>query len=231
MNIVIMSLWRNDEHRQIHARVDHLLSKGSLRGEVSWLWMVGDSTDNTYEILTRKVHECGLHDRVAIGDMTTTPVGEDSATRRVRGSITASVMFSAIDPDADYVVLHESDLVSEPHVVDQLLRSSATVDYSPMAGWPTIEITPGHPQFYDVWAYRDLRGRQFSPRTNLRGRITEVGSFGSVWLAPAAMVIDRIIEKLAIAELCQQWRNEGHHLFVDPNIAIEQPTDLWEACT
>ncbi len=227
--IVIMSLWRNDAGRDLEARADHLLSKTSAHHELRWLWITGDNDDDTHARLLGIGANHFFSHRIELISCDTGIVGEDVTTRRQRGSATASFMFGFIRKAAEYVVLHESDLLTDVDIVDRLLASNGS---GPVAGWPTIEITPGHPQFYDVWAYRDLRGRQWSPRQpgrhRHRGRLVEVSSFGSVWLAPAALVRNRVITDLAICELCKQWRAEGVRLWVDPEISVEQPVQHWE---
>ncbi len=222
--IVMLSLWRNDVARDLEARVAHLLSKTCKQG-LRWLWITGDNDDETCQRLSDAIPE-GMP--VTIIDANTGIVGEDIDTRRRRGSETATELFAHIESTDDFACLHESDLRSEHDVVDQLLASG---NGSPIAGWPTLGNGP-RPRFYDIWAYRDLRGRPFSPRSPFAKGYTphapfEVGSFGSVWLVPAPLLKDRVIETRAVLELCQQWRAEGVTLLADPRIAVVQPLELW----
>ena len=235
MLVYVMSLWRNDAERDLEDRVKHLLSKSSRQHELRWLWITGDNSDETTQRLgdavTERMRASAGPCPVTIVDADTGIVGEDTATRRRRGSAHATEMFSQIPADAGFVLLHESDLQSEVDVIDQLFDAG---NGQPIAGWPMININAAA-QFYDVWAYRDLHGRQFMPsepfsQQYVSGRPFRVGSFGSVWLAPADLVRGRVITDRAILELCEQWRAEGVVLWCDPRIPIVQPVNLWSPC-
>ena len=225
--IQILSFWRNDVGRQLDERAFHLLAKTAAQ-PLTWLWGVGDSTDNTLAILAilAEMHA----DQVTLADITTGIEGNDVATSRRRGSVGASKLFHMISPAADYVMIHESDLRTAPDIADQLLQAG---DGAPMAGWPTITLD-NTLRFYDIWAYRDMAGACFLPTQPYspqwsRGGPFQVKSFGSVWIVPADMLRDRTIETEAVVELCGQWKAEGYALWCDPRIEVVQPTNLWEA--
>ena len=243
--ITIMSLWRNDADRDLEVRVEHLLSKSSSRGlAICWLWITGDNDDDTEARLRRLVRMRNHPERdqlnVRIVRHDTDIVGIDAETRRCRGRVTASAMFRHLEFGGDdCAILHESDLVTPADIVDELIDThraceALTGEPTVVAGWPMIEIAPGHPQFYDIWAYRDLCGVQFSPKRpfaqgwNRNLQPFEVGSLGSVWLTPTALLYDRTIEAHAVLELCEQWRVEGVRLWADPRIKVIQPIELWE---
>jgi hypothetical protein len=218
--VVMMSLWRNDADRHLQERVDHLLSK-TCRLPIRWLWVVGDSSDDTENLLRRMVVD---NPQVTIIRRDSGITGDDLATRRRRSSWTASAMFAEIPLEAHAVCLHESDLQSSTDVLTQLLLSS----HHPVAGWPIIRLADG-PQFYDIWAYRGLNGLPFSPYARPPAHMVRVSSFGSVWMAPTSMVRNRTMGDEAIVSLCAQWTREGIPLWVNPAIVIQQPVDLWEA--
>ncbi len=225
--IQILSFWRNDAGAQLEARAFHLLAKTATQ-EVCWLWGVGDSTDNTRAMLDiiADMHQ----DVVQVADITTGIEGPDVAARRRRGSVGASKLFHMIDPAADFAMVHESDLRTDPDIAEQLLLAG---DGVPMAGWPTITLDATL-RFYDIWAYRDMSGACFLPTQPYspqwsRGGPFQVTSFGSVWIVPADMLRDRTIDVDAVVELCGQWIAEGHTLWCDPRIEVVQPASLWEA--
>jgi hypothetical protein len=220
MNVVICSLWRNDVERNIRARMDHLFRKSSASHKVSLLWITGDNNDDTHAYLNLWTRH-GLRDLTLL-QFDTGITGEDVDARRRRSSTTANEMFRHIPADADVVILHESDLLTEFNIVDQLLANPL-----PCAGWPVMKLD-GREVFYDIWAYRTLSGTPFGQQAAaMTGPPVVVGSFGSVWAVPAALVRGRAMNENCIVDLCQQWRNEGHTLLADPTIRVEQPHGLW----
>lgn len=230
--IAILSMWRNDAVRDLETRVAHLLEKTCETHPLRWLWITGDNNDETCQRLgaavTEWMHGRGGRCPVTIIDADTGIVGEDPVTRRRRGSAAATELFRHIPAAATYVVFHESDLRSPANIVDRFLESGQG---NPIAGWPTITLG-GYKQFYDIWAYRDLHGRQFNPRPPYckgftTARPFRVGSFGSAWLVPGDLLRGRRIESRAILELCETWCSEGVELLVDARIPIEQPQELW----
>src|SRR5690242_9713161 len=48
-NVVIASMWRNDEDRHLNERVRNLLWK--TYPKLRWVWVVGDSSDGTEQAL------------------------------------------------------------------------------------------------------------------------------------------------------------------------------------
>jgi hypothetical protein len=216
--IVLTSLWRNDAGKDLKFRANHLLSKTSSNGRIRWLWVVGDSDDDTETALRDIAYESP---HVTVLNVDTNVDVTDLDSRRLRFASAANYMFERISGNDSYACLHESDLVSPDNVVDLLLANP-----SPVAGWPVIRLH-GEAQFYDIWAYRDMKGRTFKPSVKRPNRLLEVSSFGSVWLAPAELVKGRVMGEGAVVDLCTQWRDEGVRLWCDPSIIIVQPVDLW----
>lgn len=226
--IQVLSLWRNDADRNIEARVRHLLGKRSTFHDVEWLWGVGDCTDHTLQALTDATLDVvgdGLAVKLIanIVQCDTGIEGESIGARRYRMSAAATILFQAISEDADYILMHESDLISPGTVIDRLLLSKPG---PPVAGWPVINMD-GAELFYDVWAYRNLEMQMFSQKQARPSGVFEVGSFGSVWLAPADLVRNRVLDIHCIVGLCRKWTSEGVRLWCNPSIKIIQPLELW----
>lgn len=222
---VMISLWRNDADRRIKDRADRLLSK--THPNMRWLWLVGDSGDRTWEAL-RNIHAsaCGGKE-VDIFRYDTGIVGEDPQTRRRRLSLSVNETLNRVLPDDEFVVWHESDLISPPDIVERLIGTGKC----PVAGWPILH-TPGGIMFYDIFAYRK-DGVKFSNLPPYHecyrpDRPFTVDSVGSVWMFHAmdARAGVRCFED-ACVELCTKLRGFGREIWVDPSIPIVQPADLW----
>lgn len=241
--VVIASLWRNDVERNIGARCDHLLCKTSDRFDVRWLWLTGDNDDDTFNVLLERAADADDPDDVFVVWHDSNIKGEDIMARRQRLSHALQGALDQIGGDGnDLVLWHESDLLTSPYVVDQLARSLDVVWESGwwglggvVAGWPVIELD-GRDQFYDIWAFRDMRGRPFDARGAMAdgqersAALLEVTSLGSVWMAHAGLVQNRTITQEAIVELCAQWRRERIRLWADTTIEVRQPVELWTPC-
>lgn len=223
--VVMCSLWRNDEQKRLADRVAHLLSKAEVYPALSWVWVVGDSTDDTARTLA------ALSDGypVTIVDVGDTGIpGEDVATRLRRLSATANEWWKWID-DAEYVLVHESDIVSPPDVVNRLVAHAGR-GRCPIAGWPTLSLQ-GRKLFYDIFCYRK-DGVRFTndPPYHTCYQATEpftVDSFGTMYLFHAEDVPLVRFENNAVLDLCRQLREQGRTLWVDPQLTIQQPHDLW----
>lgn len=221
--IVMMSLWRNDAAQMLDARMIHLAEKVSVNHEIEWLWAVGDSTDGTE---SRLRSFAAMYPRIHVINVDTGIIGEDLDTRRIRLSLSATQMFAALGLhyfESNYACLHESDLSSPVDVVDRLLGAGLG---QPCAGWPVIDIGSGA-QFYDIWAYRHRDGTYFTPSEPRPDSTFRVRGFGSVWIAPTRLVMDRAMTKFAIRELCEQWWHKGVHMYCAPGVEITQPRSLW----
>ena len=225
-----MSLWRNDEDRKLEARVQHLAAKAEHTDHtVSYLWLVGDSTDNTYrDLIVYGLRHVSHEVRITKAE-SGVPAGEDTPTRRRRFSANANDLFSRIPEDKgdDYVLLHESDIQSPPDLVDRLLAHLSELrERSAIAAWPVMELD-GVDVFYDIWAFRRLNGLHFKQSAKSRHSRMEVSSFGTVWMAPAFLVRDRTISEDCVVNLCAQWRREGVKLWTAADVVVRQPTALW----
>ena len=218
--VVMLSLWRNDEFRDIAGRIAHLLGKSY--SNLRWLWIVGDSSDDTATILQQaaKGNRC-----IQVLKHDTGLLGDEPRQRLVRLAATVEYAFVyGVNKLDDYVLIHESDLRSSVDLVEQLLATK----YCPVAGWPVLGNV-----FYDTWAYR-ANGKRFTNHSPYHEVYRpdapfEVDSFGSVYMCHADDVRNGLrATPYACLTVCEQLRKRfGRRLFVDPRIVVEQPTSLW----
>lgn len=225
--VVMCSMWRNDLHRRLVDRVEHLLAKAETYPALRWLWVVADSTDDT----TRALADLSVGYDVRIVDIGDTGIeGIDATSRLRRLSATANEYFNWCE-NADYVLVHESDIASPSNIVNRLV-AHAEQGRCPIAAWPMIEIMDGHHIFYDVWAFRK-DGQRFTshqpyhPCWRLNEPFT-VDSFGTVFMFNAEDAPYLRMENQAVLNLCEVLRVRGRELWVDPTLTVIQPADLYE---
>lgn len=215
----MMSLWRDDANKNLQWRMMHLLEKTDVS---RWIWIVGDTTDDTERILRDWTALMPDKDITIIRHDTHID-GEAPKTRLLRLSETANAGLDAITQTDDYVVIHESDLISPVDIVCQFLTSGKEV----IAGWPMLGGI-----FYDVWAYRK-DGQMFrnTPPYHACYRtdeLFEVDSVGSVWMFPARDIVAGVrMADRGCLDICGALRSSGKTIWVDPRIIIEQPRELW----
>lgn len=221
--VCMISHWRNDADKSLRLRARHLLSKSWP--DLRFVWVVGDSTDDTHEQLAALVADDA---RVTLIQHDTHVPGEDPASRLVRLSQTVNVELDQITPDDDYVLIHESDLVTPTDLIQMMLETG----HCPVAGWPVLPLSGGT-IFYDTWAYRK-DGQMFSNNAPFHPcyrpyDVFEVDSAGSVLLFYAEDVRRGLrCETLAVLELCRKMRSDfGRSIWVDPMLEIIQPVERW----
>lgn len=224
--VVLASLWRNDAERNLPDRVEHLLAKAELYPACRWLWVVGDSGDDT---LTTLAQLCEGYD-VTIVVQDTGILGDDSKSHLCRLSQTANAIWRNVRAADDYVVVHESDIQSPIDLLPLLMRH-VDAGRECVAGWPLLQITPGRWIFYDRWAYR-RDGVMFRHRPPYHKcfdatKPFEVDSFGSVYMLPAYDARHIVMESEAVLDLCAQLKERKHTLWVDPSLTVIQPHSLW----
>lgn len=230
--VAILSLWMNDEHRHIAERIDRLLRR-SYRNR-RYIWLVGDSTDGTFEILRSAAEaaytELGVCVTVGRRETGIQVVGEVAGTtnpdRLKRLSVTVTEAFRMIEPEDDYVIIHESDLVT-PHDIVELFLANADAGRCPVAGWPILEHPSAGMLFYDTWGYSHESGDQFWNTEPRPGAPFVVSSFGSVAMIRAHDLSFMTVRSNAFREICWNLRQKGRRLWCDPSITVIQPTELW----
>lgn len=228
--VCMLSFWRDDEGREIQHRMDILLDK--TYPNTRYLWAVGDSSDRTEQILQERAAK---DNRITVVNVTTGILGNDLDTRLRRLSVTTSKALGHLLPTDDYLIIHESDLISPPDLVERLLSTPGDVK----AGWVLLSDANATDSciFYDTWAYIGLDGQNFKNGAPYHpsfkpDQVFEVEAVGSVWMAPAADFHGEHAircDRYAVRDLMRQLRQRGRRVFVDPTIRITQPTNLWVA--
>ncbi|MCC6454192.1 MAG: glycosyltransferase [Caldilineaceae bacterium] len=224
--VVLCSLWRNDEKRRLVDRVEHLLAKSETYPNLRWVWCVGDSKDDTAKAL----EELSTGYDVSIIHHDTGIRGEAMSTRTRRLSEAANAMLGGVKETDDYVLVHESDLVSPGDVVKRMV-AHAQAGRCPIAGWTTLEVRPGQTVFYDTWGTRK-DGVRFTNHAPYHVAYTAdapftVDSFGSVFMFEAKDVEHINMTTGGVLDLCKQLKEQGRELWIDPRLPIVQPVDLW----
>lgn len=233
--IVLMSLWCNDVQKNLEQRARHLLAKsppapifdsgdgGSAYAfDLRWVWVVGDSQDDTEAQLHEIARQYAQLD-IEIVHHDTGIWGEDPHTRLRRLSQTTNAGLERVRPDDVYWIIHESDLQSPPTLVELFLAMGEC----PVAGWVTLGT-----MFYDTFAYRK-DGVMFSNHAPYHAcyradGLFEVDSVGSCWMFHAEDVRDGVrCGEWAVLDLCRQLKERGRRFWVDPRIPIVQPVELW----
>lgn len=220
--VVMLSLWRNDARRQLIRRAQHLLDKSY--SNLRYVWVVGDSQDKTHAMLQRVQQTSGR-------DIQLLEVNTDIEDRLTRLSVTANYGLECVRDTDDYLVIHESDLISPRNLVERFM-AHAHAGRCPIAGWPTLTIPGRSTVFYDTLAYsRDGRHFENEPPYHpvfRRDTPFEVDSVGSCWMLPAAAIRDGArMHTYATLDLSAALKNRGYRIWVDAQIGVEQPHALW----
>lgn len=220
-NVVISSLWRNDGKRHLDVRAAHLLSKTNPSGAIRWVWVVGDSDDDTEMRLHAIAAQSGCEITLIRHD--TGIKGDSPAVRLHRLSETANAAFKALEDMDDLWLIHESDLVSPSDLVWRLLTIGGDV----VSGWPTL-----NGKMYDIWAY-SKDGRLFNADFPFHpcyrpDQPFELDSVGSVMMFPAEQLRRGVrFYNMGVRDLCKQFKDNGLKIWCDPSIEVIQPVELW----
>lgn len=227
--VMLCSMWRNDTQRALADRVEHLLLKAECWPSLRFTWVVGDSTDGTADALREL--STGYEDAVTIVDIGDTGIKGDDAPSRLRRLSVTGNHYWPLCAKADYVLVHESDIVSPYDLVPRMV-AAAERGICPVAAWPVIEIAPGMRWFYDVWAYRKdgVRFTNEPPyhQAYRADRPFTVDSFGTVFMFHGEDPPLVHMDKRAVLDICWHLREQGRTLWVDPSIVVEQPMVLWK---
>jgi len=131
-------------------------------------------------------------------------------------------------PWGDFALMLESDLLYKPNLLRALIerRPDWADIFAPMI-W--IQVN-GDLRFYDIWAYR-IKGQMFPPNSpewyfaHYGNGLLEVDSVGSVVLFRMELITEglRLGESDCILGMCNEARQRGYRIFIDPTIDILHP--------
>lgn len=222
--VVLISLWRNDVDKRLGERMDHLTSK--TYPAVRYVWIVGDSSDDTEQQLRTRAAQ---DPRITVVRFDTGIESSDPTTRLRQLSETGAAGLDQVNVGDRWVVLHESDLVSPPDLIERFLAAGKDV----IAGWVTLHRSDSEePIFYDTWGMTK-DGQMFSNfppyhPAYVPDRPFQVDSVGSCFMFPAAAALDGLrARQWGVRELCWGLRERGYTVWLDPTLPIVQPRDLW----
>lgn len=224
--VVLCSMWRDDCARRLVDRVEHLLAKSESYPALRWVWVVGDSRDDTENAL----RDLSVGYDVTVIHHDTGIVGDESVSRLRRLSQTGNVYWRQVQLSDDFVLVHESDIASPSNIVNRMV-ARAEQYICPIAAWPMLEISPGIWVLYDVWALR-ANGQRFRHTAPYHAVYRSdapfmVDSFGTCFMLYAEDAGYLHMDSMAVLDICKQLRLRGHNLWVDPTLEVVQPYDLW----
>lgn len=223
-DVCMMSMFRDDEQRGLVERIQHLLDK---QGVDRWVWIVGNSSDQTETILRAVAAE---RSDVTVLRYDSDVLGDDPDSRLTRLSQTANAGLADVRDTDAYYIIHESDLRSPADIVPQLMTVASEGNRA-VAGM--VWLGEDERVFYDSWGFTAADGGNFTnqpphhPTIN-RERPFEVRTAGSILLFPAQHLRDGLrLTWGGMRELCLNLKARGVSIWVHPHVNIVQPVALW----
>lgn len=228
--IVCASMWHADAGKHLARRAKHLLAK---EGVTRWVWVVKPHKDCTEAILRGMAEESGKA-------VTFIREPASDGTRLERLSAAGDLALNTVGAADDFLLWHESDLLTLPDVALRLAALQKPV----VGGWPMLSHHPDHPElmlagaklerplFYDTWGYR-AGGALFTNDPPYHAVYTsdrpfQLDSVGSVVMVEAEYIRRgaRFVN-YGLVELCRQVRRMGGSVWCDPRVPVVQPVELW----
>jgi hypothetical protein len=225
MNIAVGSAFRNCAGnvsrymRQVQALQDH----AGIKHHVRVIAVEGDSVDKTEMTLYAQADAYNIDLTLIRHDHGKRKFGStEDEDRIVALSGVGNAIFDGVRETDDALVYVESDLLWNAHTIgsllDMALRQDSDVDvFAP-------RITAGS-TFYDIWGFRHLDGRRFSPFEDLKEpSLIEVGSVGSclVMRGEVARRV-RIRNNYCLVGWCEEARRLGYRIGVDTRFEVRHP--------
>lgn len=232
MRFVVASAFRNAAGQQITRWMDQVINLRSELRQKHFCYLravavEGDSRDATRAQLQALADK--MKPQFELEIVTCNHGGPvygsiESLQRMEALSKVGNAIFDSVRDNDDILVYVESDLIWDGTTISALVDHVVTGEVDIVA--PLIFAGDN---FYDVYAYRGLDGSRFSPfppyhASLTQSGLTEVSSVGSclVMRGEIARKI-RIVNNGALVGWCEQAREQGYKIWVDPSLSIRHP--------
>ena len=225
MNVTLISCFRNAESYidRYFDQIDHLADSIEMRGDcLNLIWGEGDSTDYTLLQLQRAVRWLNLATQIVDCTHGGPVFGSVVNEQRFRQlAHVGNCMWKAIPADADVVLYVESDLIWD---AETMLRLIDDLQRVPAVAPVVMELSTGG--FYDTFCFRK-DGAQFKKyppyHPGLTGGMVELDSAGSCVAMNADLARHLVWDERVFVGICQQIRELGGSLWLNPNLTIHHP--------
>lgn len=170
-----------------------------IKGEKYYLWLEGNSTDNTYATLENYLKN--KQGRLFKQDVGRIYGSVENKERFQQLADLWNILIENIPEDATEVLFVESDLVWSTQVKDLLTQLPKYGFVCPLVQKDSF--------FYDIWAYRYLDGSRFSANLiSTPKKPTEIKSAGSMLLIQKQFLGNAKLDSEAFVGLCNNIDKE-----------------------
>lgn len=223
MNVVVGSAFRNSAYNAAR----YLDRVAALRNQlpsdtVRVIAVEGDSRDTTRDELVKQAQARGL----ALDLVTHNHGGRVFSSTEHEDRLTAmsgvgNAIFESVRETDDVLFYIESDLLWDAPMAVSLIRLAAERTNNLDVFGPRIMAGK---MFYDIWGYRHLDGRRFSPLEEVPPTLIEVSSIGSC-LAMRGEVARkcRIRDNYCLVGWCRDARAQGYRIGVHGGLEVNHP--------
>jgi hypothetical protein len=192
--------------------------------EIQFLWLEGDSIDNTFEELQKIPFDKYLYKF----DRQQPLYGSDANVERLKHlSVLGNKLIELYKqiPPTEFVCYIESDLqIITSNIFSRLMSLDKDIA-SPMV-WLGDN-------FYDIWGFIDKNGEAFSPKTPFSSTlqdqtVVEILSSGSCLMMKNEVFHSGDFGTEAFRGFCSNARKKGYKIFVDRNASLRHPNNIHE---
>lgn len=225
MNVAVGSAFRNCAPNAVRffervAKLRDLIAPYPVRV----IAVEGDSVDNTRQALHSASLLTGIPMELVTCNHGGPAFGSVETEERFKAlSKVGNAIFDGITNRDDVLLYVESDLIWDARTAQQLINLSVNT-----TGFDVVApMVMARDLFYDIWGFRGLDGRRFSPfppfYPGLDKDLFEIGSAGSC-LAMRADVATRcrIRNDYCLVGWCDDARSKGYRIAVAPHLKVKQ---------